>query len=592
MDLRIAPAEPTPLERAAIDAVVGAQEPRSAHVALGGHAARERHDLLLPALHAAQAARGWISREALAYICDRLTVPPADAYGVASFYAMFSLQERAATVAHVCDDIACRANGSEALIADLERRPRDPAWEWHRSPCLGQCERGPAVLLQRSGTGAMDEAIAPADAGAVAARAANPAAAADGPAVPQAGSPELRLLRRIGRIDPASVDDHLANEGGAALRKARDLGPAVVIAEIKASRLAGRGGAAFPMGVKWESVAAASVRPHYVVCNADESESGTFKDRVLMEGDPFALVEAIALAAFAVGADRAFLYVRGEYPLAAERMAHAIRESRARGLIGELEITLRRGAGAYICGEETALFNSIEGKRGEPRNKPPFPVTHGLFGKPTAINNVETLLAGLEVVRLGGAAYAGVGTQGSTGTKLFCVSGTVRRPGVYEVPFGPTLRQILELAGGMREGRSLRAVLLGGAAGSFLTPDEIDVPLTYEGVRAIGASLGSGVVLAFDDSVDLDAVVKRIARFFREESCGQCVPCRVGTQRQVESLDRLALTAAADSRRREIALLDDLAGVMRDASICGLGHTASGAVRSAIAKLGVLGGGS
>ncbi len=250
-------------------------------------------------------------------------------------------------------------------------------------------------------------------------------------------------------------------------------------------------------------------------------------------------------------------------------------------------IELRRGAGAYICGEETALFNSIEGFRGEPRNKPPFPVQSGLFGKPTVVNNVETLVNVLDIVRDGGATFAAIGTDKSTGTKLFCVSGCATRPGLYEVPFGVTLRHLIDRAGGVRGARPLQAVLLGGAAGVFVGPEEIDLPLSIEGASAAGATIGSGVVMLFDDGVDLRDITMRIARFFRHESCGQCVPCRVGTVRQEEVLQRLGASAA--SRDRDFALIDDLAQAMRDASICGLGQTASSAVQSAIKTLRVFG---
>jgi NADH-quinone oxidoreductase subunit F len=253
------------------------------------------------------------------------------------------------------------------------------------------------------------------------------------------------------------------------------------------------------------------------------------------------------------------------------------------------DIEVRRGAGAYICGEETALFNSIEGFRGEPRNKPPFPVQSGLFGKPTAINNVETLANVPDIVLRGGAAFAGIGTAQSTGTKLFCLSGCLDQPGLYEAPFGVTLRQLIGLAGGVAGGRPVRAVLLGGAAGSFLSESELDVPLTFEGTRAVGASLGSGVVMVFDDRVDLGDTVRRIAAFFRDESCGQCVPCRVGTQRQEESLARLTAGRPLGSPRDEVALIGEIAQAMRDASICGLGQTAASAVQSALAKLRLFG---
>ena len=398
---------------------------------------------------------------------------------------------------------------------------------------------------------------------------------------------------RVGRVDPSSLADYRSQGGYAALRRALDLGPAGVIREVTDSRLQGRGGAAFPTGRKWDAVAAQPVRPHHLVCNADESEPGTFKDRVLMEGDPFAVIEAMTVAGFATGCERGYLYLRGEYPRARQRLEHAIVEARRQGFLGAevmgsgltFDIELFRGAGAYICGEETAIFNSIEGYRGEPRNKPPFPVEVGLFGLPTLVNNVETLVNVLPILMMGGPAYAAIGTETSTGPKLFCVSGRVQRPGVYEVPFGTTLAELLALAGGVPEGHELKAVLLGGAAGSFVRPDELDLPLTFEGTRAAGTTLGSGVVLVLDDSVELVPFLLRVAAFFRDESCGQCVPCRVGTVRQEEALHRLA--ANGSDPTDDLALLADVGQVMRDASICGLGQTASSAVESAIARLGV-----
>jgi NADH-quinone oxidoreductase subunit F len=300
---------------------------------------------------------------------------------------------------------------------------------------------------------------------------------------------------------------------------------------------------------------------------------------------------------YACGAEQGYIYIRGEYPLAEARLQVAVAAARARGLLGSdvmgagfaFDIEVRRGAGAYIAGEETALINSIEGKRAEPRNKPPFPAQSGLFGKPTAINNVETLLCVLEILRIGGAEFARIGTKDSTGTRLFCLSGCVERPGLYEYEFGVTLRQVIDAAGGVRGGRPVQAVLLGGAAGAFVGPDSLEVPLTFEGVRAIGASLGSGVVLVLDDTVDVAVLLRRIARFFRDESCGQCVPCRVGTVRQEELIGRMVRGAPLGSPERELALLDDIASVARDASICGLGQTAVGAAQSAV-RLGLIGG--
>jgi NADH-quinone oxidoreductase subunit F len=410
--------------------------------------------------------------------------------------------------------------------------------------------------------------------------------------VPQAGEKGLRLLARAGVVDPTSLDAYVASKGFEGLRRAVEIGPAKTIEEVTASRLVGRGGAAFPTGRKWQAVANARAKPHHLVCNADESEPGTFKDRLLMEEDPFAVIEGMAIGGLATGSERGFVYLRGEYPLSAERLEGAIRAARGSGFLGKdvmgsgraFDVEIRRGAGAYICGEETALFNSIEGKRGEPRNKPPFPAEVGLFGKPTVVNNVETLANVPLILREGGASFAGVGTQGSAGPKLFCVCGHVAKPGVYEVPFGKTLRELLDLAGGVPGGKGLRAVLLGGAAGSFVGPKELDVPLTFEGTRAIGASLGSGVVMAFDETVDLLDILRRIAAFFRDESCGQCVPCRVGTVRQEELLARLLSGRPLGNRDTELALLKEIGQAMRDASICGLGQTASTAVESILLR--------
>jgi NADH-quinone oxidoreductase subunit F len=347
----------------------------------------------------------------------------------------------------------------------------------------------------------------------------------------------------------------------------------------------GRGGAAFPTGRKWDAVRTQPATPHYLVCNADESEPGTFKDRVLMEEDPFAIVEAMTIAAFATGCEKGFIYIRGEYPLAAARLQHAINAMRGQGLLGGFDIEIRRGGGAYICGEETAIFESIEGRRGEPRNKPPFPVHAGLFGKPTVVNNVETLANVPHIILEGGDAFAAIGTAQSTGTRVFCLSGNIRFPGVYEAPLGLTLRSLIEMAGGLPAGRTLRAVLLGGAAGSFVPPDQLDLRLTHEDTRAAGTTLGSGVIMVVDDTVDLRDLVLRIAAFFRDESCGQCVPCRVGTVRQEEALHRIGKARTPGGLATEMALLDEVGAAMKDASICGLGQTAYAAIESAIKRL-------
>ncbi|MGH9035990.1 MAG: NADH-ubiquinone oxidoreductase-F iron-sulfur binding region domain-containing protein [Acidimicrobiia bacterium] len=586
MDLRFSGAEPSKAERAALEALLARDGP-------------PRRDLLLPALHAVHGACGWISPGGLDEVCRRLGVAPAEAYGVASFYALFSFVPRPARVLHVCVDLACQVAGAGRLVQALGKLHTKEA-SWVESPCLGLCDRAPAALVTQYGEAPGEAVLAPAGIGGLlGALQHGPGGAPPEPdvaaAVPQRGDPSLVLLSRVGVTDPGDVDDYRAHGGYAALRRAVAVGPSGVIREVTESKLVGRGGAAFPAGRKWEAVAAQPVRPHELVCNADESEPGTFKDRVLLEGDPFAVLEAMAIAGYATGAERGFIYLRGEYPRALRILDQAIAVARERGFLGPdvmglgfaFDVEVRRGAGAYICGEETAIFNSIEGYRGEPRNKPPFPTQVGLFGRPTLVNNVETLVNVLPILLRGAAAYAAVGTERSTGPKLFAVSGRVARPGVYEVPFGAKLGELVDLAGGTLPDRNLRAMLLGGAAGAFVGPDGLDLALSFEGAAAAGATLGSGVVMVLDDTVPLTPFLLRIAAFFRDESCGQCVPCRVGTVRQEEVLHRLATGRVLRTVEEELELLADVVAVMRDASICGLGQTAGNAIETAVARLGV-----
>jgi len=614
VDIHFTSARATDAEKTAIDGELGnsqaapaagaSAEATDGRVAIHFPPSRDK---LLPVLHAIQSRLGWISAGAINYVGLCMNLPPAEIYGVASFYGLFSLVQRPPVVAHVCDDIACMTAGAGALCSELQKMVgpvgssnATGSATWLRSPCLGLCERAPAALINAAGEGPVSVVLAPATPQAVlnALQTASSTKLSDVPdpadlkrSVPQIGQQDLRLLRRVGTSDPCRIDDQ-RHGGFAALRKAIALSPEAIVREVVASKLLGRGGAAFPTGKKWEAVLLQrhSGRPHYLICNADESEPGTFKDRILMEGDPFAVLEGMIIAGVAIGAEKGYLYIRGEYPQAALRMENAIRAARAAGFLGEavlgsqhrFDVEVRRGAGAYICGEETALFNSIEGYRGEPRNKPPFPTQAGLFRAPTVVNNVETLINIPEIILGGGAAYAQIGTAQSSGYRLFCVSGHVARPGVYEVPFGVTLRQVIDLAGGVAGNGTLQAILLGGAAGSFVSPRELDTPLTFEGTRAIGATLGSGVIMLFDSSVDLRAILFRIAEFFREETCGQCVPCRVGTVRQEELLHRLAARQPISSKDAEVQLLREMAQSMRDASICGLGQTASSAILSAM----------
>ncbi len=527
---------------------------------------------LLPALHAAQKIYGHLPEPVAAEVSRALRVPLADVYGVIDFYAMYYKEPMGRTIIRVCADPACALGGSDAILeatchalnVSLDEMTADGAFTVERAPCLGLCEHAPAVLVGEKAIGH-----------------ATPASVADliaGQGQPAGGliGGDIRILTaNCGKGRVTSLSEY---GDYAALKKALAMSPEAVIVEVKASGLVGRGGAAFPTGVKWEGAAKASGQPKYVVCNADESEPGTFKDRVLMEEDPHRVIEGLALAAYAIGTHKGYIYIRGEYPHAFNVVSAAVDEARAAGLLGDFEIEMRLGAGAYICGEETALFESIEGKRGFPRVKPPFPVTHGLFNQPTVINNVETLCNVPLILNWGAAEFRKIGTEKSPGPKLFCVSGDVARPGLYEVPFGVTIRHLIDdLAGGVTGG--VQGILFGGAAGVFATEQHWDVKMSFEDLRAAGLSLGSGVVMAFNQSRDMRDVLKRLGKFFAHESCGKCYPCQLGTQRQHEILERIAegQAMAGDAER-----LADVGWTMTDASLCGLGQTAASAVLSAM----------
>ncbi len=540
---------------------------------------------LLPALHAAQALYGYLPEQVAAEIGRLLRVPLADVHGVIEFYSLFYPQPVGKTILQVCTDPSCELAGGEdvlqAICKRLGVRPGetspDGGFTVERAPCLGLCEHAPALLAAGAPIGRADpgqtERL-------IQGQGFRPEGVIYG---------EGRILTaNCGQGRRTTLSEYEAGGGYRGLRKALSLTPQAVIAEVKASGLVGRGGAAFPTGIKWEGAAQATGESKYVVCNADESEPGTFKDRVLLEEDPQRTLEGMLIAAYAVGASKGYIYVRGEYPRAYQALEAAVEEARQAGYLGgdvlgsgfAFDIELRLGAGAYICGEETALFESIEGKRGFPRLKPPFPTTHGLFGQPTVINNVETLCNVPYILEHGAEAYRWIGTEKSPGTKLFCLSGDVTRPGLYETPFGVSLRHLLEdLAGGVRGGRALQAILFGGAAGAFATPNQLDVEMSFEGLRAAGLPLGSGVVLVIDETRDLRQVLRGLGRFFAHESCGKCYPCQLGTQRQYEILQRLADGALLPGDAQRLA---DVGWTMSDASICGLGQTAASATLSAL----------
>ncbi len=542
--------------------------------------------MLLPALHHAQALYGWVPREAQEAISRALRVPLADIHGVIEFYTMFYNRPMARRVVRLCEDPACSLAGAHAVSRRISEslglqpgETRDDV-AFEHVPCLGMCEFAPVALDGERPAGNLTPADVP--------------AFLDG-SYPEPGAlvygEPLWMFGNVGHVDPASLDDYEARGGYETLRRALALTPEEIITQVEAAGIVGRGGAMFPTGRKWRFTRGAPGTPaeKHLIANADESEPGTFKDRVLMENDPFSLVEAMTLAGYAIGAENGWIFVRGEYPRAAARLQRAIDVARQRGYLGQnalgkdgfnFDIELRLGAGAYICGEETALFEAIEGKRGFPRIKPPFPTTHGLFMQPTSINNVETLVAALVAVRLGVEQWRSLGTAESPGTKWFCLSGHVARPGAYELPFGLTLRELIDRAGGVPNGRQLQAILIGGAAGTFIGPDSLDTPLTYEDARQAGFPLGSGVVMVFDDTVDMRQVFVELARFFAHESCGKCYPCQLGTQRQLELLTELAQNGSLSPADRQALL--DVGNAMTLASLCGLGQTAAVAVLSAV----------
>ncbi|MGE5376703.1 MAG: NAD(P)H-dependent oxidoreductase subunit E [Bacteroidota bacterium] len=531
---------------------------------------------LLPALHAAQKVYGWLPEEVAAEVARSLHVPLADVHGVIEFYTMFYNEPVGKKIIRVCTDQACSLKNGKGILQHLcDHHGVQPgettagqAVTIESSPCLGLCELAPNALVDDQAETSIDLEKNTYDLG-------RPPSHVFG---------TLRLLT----ANCGHGTTSLAAYGKyASFEKALTMKPVDVVAELKASGLVGRGGAAFPTGIKGEGAATVQADQKYVVCNADESEPGTFKDRILLLDDPHRTIEGMLIGAYAIGASKGYIYLRGEYPYVLPVLENALREAREAGLLGEnilgsnfsFDLELRLGAGAYICGEETALFESIEGKRGFPRVKPPFPTTHGLFGKPTVINNVETICNVPLIVSMGSAEYRKFGTEKSPGPKLFCVSGDVARPGLYEVPFGVTLRELLEMAGGVAGNKKLQAVLFGGAAGAFATEKHLDVKLTFEDLRAAGLPLGSGVVMVFDETRDMRTSFKELGHFFAHESCGKCYPCQMGTQRQKEILDRIAGGGVLPG---DMVRLQDVGWTMTDASLCGLGQTAASAVLSAI----------
>ena len=518
---------------------------------------------LLPLLHAFHDRDGHLSEDALRAVSAGLRIPLADLYGTVTFYHHFSREPGGRERPRVCDGPICRLNGCDRLLGELEGATP--------MPCAGRCDEpipvlvGDRYLVGEPGMG-LREAPTPLP-------------------VPNPGGLEECCFAHVREPGRATLDGSRATGGWTALERAvRELSPGGVLDLVEASGLAGRGGAGFPTGRKWRAVAEAvspSGGPKTIVCNADEGEPGCFKDRVLMDHDPHAVLEGMALAAFATGAPRGFVYLRYEYPHTQAILERAIAEARAANLLGEgilgtdfsFEVCVRRGGGAYICGEETSLLNSLEGVHPFPRNRPPFPVTHGFEQTPTAVNNVETLASVPPIVARGEDGpdwYAGLGSGEHKGTKIISLSGDVARPGNYEVPIGfPLATLVHEWAGGPGAGRSVQAVTMAGLSGGFL-PD-VDVTLDEPCLRGRGSFLGAGGIMVFDDTRDMVEIARQAMSFFAHESCGKCFPCRIGTQRLTERLAGEAGPADPETWAEEV---HDIGRTMAAVSACGLGVAA------------------
>lgn len=516
---------------------------------------------LLPLLHAFHDRDGFLSEDAMRQAAETLKIPIADLFGTVTFYHFFQRFPPGKSAPRVCDGPICKLKGCDGLLDELRKEGATPM------PCAGRCDEPIPVLRG-------DEVLTGTDAESLAPR------PSPLPPVNPAGREEC-VFASIREPDNGTIEGYRRNGGYEALHGALQAGnPEAVLETVEASQLAGRGGAGFPTGRKWRAVADAEGTPKTIVCNADEGEPGCFKDRALMDHDPHAVIEGMILAGFATGASRGFIYLRYEYPETEAILERALAKARTAGFLGSnllgsgwsFELYVRRGAGAYICGEETSLLNSLEGKHPFPRNRPPFPVTHGFEDLPTAVNNVETLASVPRILRKGADWYRGLGSGEHSGTKVISLSGDIARPGNYEVPLGLPLRTLLEdWAGGPLPGRTVQAVTMAGLSGGFLAGDDLEVTLDEPSIRSRGSFLGAGGVMVFDDSRDMVEVAHQAMSFFAHESCGKCFPCRIGTQRLTERLAGKAGPRDLAAWSQEIA---DMGSTMRATSACGLGMAA------------------
>jgi len=544
---------------------------------------------LVEVLITAQEEFGSLTKDLLNFVSDKLHLPLSHVYGVATFYDSFRLESVGKTHAMVCTGPACIIAGSKEILAKAcehigVSEPGQTSEDGQRCveevTCLGLCDHAPAALVNHKPQVNLSVHDVPAML----------QGRASTPHIQVCGRPRI-LTAPIGRLAPTDLDAHKEEGAFIALEKAFcTMTSEEVIEEVKESRLSGRGGAGFQTGMKWQFAKEAPGNTKYVVCNFDESEPGTFKDRTLMEGNPFRVIEGLTICAYATGAHEGYIYIRGEYPTATDIVEEALDKMYSEHLLGydilgtgyDLDIEVRHNAGAYICGEETALFESIEGKRGHPRLKPPYPTQSGLFGKPTVINNVETLAVVPSVILHGGEWFQQWGTPTSVGLKLFCLSGHVKQPGVVEAPLGLTVRELIEEFGGGFEGQP-QAILLGGAAGGFLHPDHLDTPLTHEDLQKLDVPIGSGAIMVFNQSVDLWQVLQALAHFFVHETCGQCTPCRIGTNQIYKILHKINLGVATSADLRK---LEELGDAIKNTCVCGLGMTAANPVLTVLQHFG------
>jgi bidirectional [NiFe] hydrogenase diaphorase subunit len=495
----------------------------------------------------------------------------------------------------VCTAAGCLSSGAAAVRQALANGVRDAVLEDVRvlgTGCLGLCHAGPLVSVDTVDDHALYEHVTPSMASVLVAHATRGTLSPDGRNADEAAffGPQQRIvLANAGRIDSERVEDYTAVGGYRALQQAvTDMTPADVVREIVASGLRGRGGGGYPTGLKWSTVAKAPGPTKYVICNADEGDPGAFMDRSVLEGDPHRVLEGMAIAGYAVGAERGFIYVRGEYPLAISRLKTAIRQAERQQRLGHrifdsafnFRIDLRIGAGAFVCGEETALIESIEGRRGTPRPRPPFPAERGLWNAPTLINNVETFANVAPIVERGGQWFASIGTATSKGTKVFALAGAIARTGLIEVPMGMTLRQIIfDVGGGIPNGRRFKAAQTGGPSGGCIPAEHLDLPVDYESLAGIGSIMGSGGLIVMDDTSCMVDVARFFMEFCRDESCGKCIPCRAGT---VQMHGLLTKITRGHANERDLSLLEQLGDLLTRTSLCGLGQTAANPVKSTL----------